>query len=148
VNTASVPERIVEKGLVSDRVVVNALVAKYSDHLPLYQQILILEREAAILISRATMDGWVMRCGELLMPVAVAIGRELLAGSYIQTDETPVPVQMHDGRGKNHQAYLWQYGPARRECDVRLPNGTRSRGSAEIPQQIRRYFTDRRLRGI
>jgi hypothetical protein len=29
---------------------------------------------------------------------------------YIQADETPVPVQMHDGRGKNHQAYLWQYG--------------------------------------
>jgi len=110
VNTASVPERIVEKGLVSDRVLVNTLVAKYSDHLPLYRQSLMLEREAAISISRATMDGWVMRCGELLMPVAAAIGRELLAGGYIQADETPVPVQMHDGRGKNHQAYLWQYG--------------------------------------
>jgi transposase len=30
-------------------------------------------------------------------------------GDYIQADETPVDVQMHDGRGKNHQAYLWQY---------------------------------------
>ena len=36
--------------------------------------------------------------------------RELLAGSYIQADETTVDVQMHDGRGQNHQAYLWQYG--------------------------------------
>jgi hypothetical protein len=36
--------------------------------------------------------------------------RELLRGGYIQADETPVAVQMHDGRGKNHQAYLWQYG--------------------------------------
>src|SRR4051812_30914922 len=71
---------------------------------------MILIREAGIEISRATMDGWVMRCGELLMPVAAAIGRELLSGGYIQADETPVPVQMHDGRGKNHQAYLWQYG--------------------------------------
>jgi transposase len=33
-----------------------------------------------------------------------------LAGSYIQADETPVDVQTHDGRGTNHQAYLWQYG--------------------------------------
>ena len=24
--------------------------------------------------------------------------------------KTPVPVQMRDGRGENHQAYLWQYG--------------------------------------
>jgi hypothetical protein len=33
-----------------------------------------------------------------------------VAGGYIQADETPVPVQMHDKSGKNHQAYLWQYG--------------------------------------
>jgi hypothetical protein len=56
------------------------------------------------------MDGWVMRVGELLIPVAAGIRRELLSGGYIQADETPVPVQMHDGRGKNHQAWLWQYG--------------------------------------
>jgi transposase len=52
----------------------------------------------------------VMRVGELLTPMAGAIGRELLSGTYIQADETPVDVQTHDGRGKNHQAYLWQYG--------------------------------------
>jgi transposase len=28
----------------------------------------------------------------------------------MQADETTVDVQRHDGRGKNHQAYLWQYG--------------------------------------
>jgi transposase len=109
VSTAAVPERIVEKGLVSDAVVVNTLVSKYSDHVPLYRQSAILSRETGIDISRATLDGWVMRSGELLIPVARAIGRELLGGGYIQADETPVPVQMHDGRGKNHQAYLWQY---------------------------------------
>jgi hypothetical protein len=36
--------------------------------------------------------------------------RELVGGSYIQADETTVDVQMHDGKGKNHQGYLWQYG--------------------------------------
>src|ERR1035438_8340823 len=36
--------------------------------------------------------------------------RELLGGSYLQADETTVDVQMHDGSGHNHQAYLWQYG--------------------------------------
>jgi transposase len=34
---------------------------------------------------------------------------ELLVSDYLQADETPVGVQMHDGRGKNHQGYLWQY---------------------------------------
>jgi transposase len=52
----------------------------------------------------------VMRTGELLRPVAMAIGRELLSGNYIQADETPVPVQMSSKQGKHHQAFLWQYG--------------------------------------
>jgi transposase len=110
VQAAPLPARIVDKALVSDRVVIDTLVSKYSDHLPLYRQSAIMERETDIAISRATMDGWLMRVGELLVPVAGAMGRELLRGGYIQADETPVPVQMHDGRGKNHQAYLWQYG--------------------------------------
>ena len=37
------------------------------------------------------------------------MGQELLKRDYIQADETPVDVQMHDGRGKNHQPYVWQY---------------------------------------
>jgi transposase len=106
---APAPLRIIDKGLVSDRVVIDTVIAKYSDHLPLYRQSVTLERETGLEISRATMDGWVMTVGGLLIPVAAVMGRELLGGSYIQADETPVGVQMHDKRGKNHQAYLWQY---------------------------------------
>jgi transposase len=106
---APVPARIIDKSLVSDRVVIDTVVAKYSDHLPLYRQSAILEREAGLEISRATLDGWVMRVGELLVPIVAGMSRELVKGSYIQADETPVDVQMHDRRGQNHQAYLWQY---------------------------------------
>src|SRR5208337_2917593 len=83
-------------------------------HLPLYRQSAILEREAGVEISRATMDGWMMRVGELLIPIAEAMHRDLLGGSYIQADETTVDVQMRGAlwarRGQNYQAYLWQYG--------------------------------------
>jgi transposase len=85
------------------------VVSKYADHVPLYRQSAILERETGIELSRATLDGWVMRVGELLRPISGAMGQELLKGDYIQADETSVGVQMHDGRGKNHLAYLWQY---------------------------------------
>ena len=102
--------RIVEKGLASDAVVIHTVMAKYCDHLPLYRQQAMLEREAGVEISRATLDGWVMRVGELLGPVVAAMRRDLLRASYLQADETTVPVQMHDKRGADHQAYLWQYG--------------------------------------
>jgi len=107
---APAPARIIDKALVSDRVVIDTVVSKYSDHLPLYRQSVILQREAGLELSRATLDGWVMRVGELLTPITAVMGRELIGGTYIQADETPVDVQMHDGRGQNHQAYLWQYG--------------------------------------
>jgi len=110
VAVAPVAARIIDKGLASDRVVIDAVVAKYGDHLPLYRQSAILERETGLAISRATLDGWVMRVGELLVPLVEVMGRELVQGSYLQADETPVDVQMHDRRGRNHEAFLWQYG--------------------------------------
>jgi transposase len=109
VQCAPLPVRIIEKGVASDRVVIDTILSKYADHVPLYRQSAILERETGIELSRATLDGWVMRVGELLRPITAAMGQQLLSGTYIQADETIVGVQMHDGRGKNHQAYLWQY---------------------------------------
>jgi hypothetical protein len=61
-------------------------------------------------IGRATLDGWVMRVGESLAPITQAMRKDLLNAAYLQADETTVPVQMHDRRGSNHEAYLWQYG--------------------------------------
>ncbi len=107
---APLPPRIIKKGLASDHVVIDTVISKYCDHTPLYRQSVMLERETGLELSRATLDGWVMQVGELLLPVVAAMRQELLRGSYLQADETPVAVQMHDGRGKNHQAYLWQYG--------------------------------------
>lgn len=108
--SAPLPPRIVEKCLASDRIVIDTVVSKYCDHQPLYRQSAMLERDTGVELSRATLDGWVLKVGELLIPMVSAMRRELISGSYIQADETPVDVQMHEGRGKNHQAYLWQYG--------------------------------------
>ena len=108
--TREAEPRIVEKGLASDRIVVDTVIAKYCDHLPLYRQAMMLERETGIEIGRATLDGWVIRVGELLEIVREAMRRELLRAGYLQADETTVAVQTRDKKGANHQAYLWQYG--------------------------------------
>src|ERR1700681_2179273 len=108
--SAPLPPRIIEKCLASDQIVIDTVVSKYCDHTPLYRQSAILERDSGLELSRATLDGWVLKVGELLIPMVAAMRKELISGSYIQADETPVDVQMHEGRGKNHQAYLWQYG--------------------------------------
>ena len=69
VKTAPVAPSIIEKSLVSDRIVVDTVIAKYLDHLPLYRQSAMLARDAGVEIHRSTMCGWVMRVGELLVRV-------------------------------------------------------------------------------
>lgn len=110
VKVAPVAERIVPKSILSDGMIVDTIVAKYCDSKPIYRQCTGIKRDAGIDLSRATLDSGVLRAGELLMPIVDYMGREIVAGSYIQADETPVHVQTHDKRGKNHKAFLWQYG--------------------------------------
>jgi hypothetical protein len=91
-------------------VIVDTMVHKYCDSLPLFRQSAILKRDTGIDISCSTMDGWIMQTGGMLQLITRVMRGEVLRDSYIQADETPVDVQMHDKRGKNHKAFLWQYG--------------------------------------
>jgi transposase len=110
VQTAPVPERICPKSVLSDRMIIETLVGKYCASLPLYRQQAIIKRDAGVQIALSTLNDGVLRVGELLMAISAAMKREVLAGTYIQADETPIGVQTHDKRGRNHQAYMWQYG--------------------------------------
>ena len=110
VRTAGAPERIAPKSLLSDCLIIDLVVRKYCDSLPIYRQNVMLSRDGGVDIALSTLGDAVMRVGELLIPMVGVMKRNLLAGSYIQADETPVGVQTHDQRGSNHQAYFWQYG--------------------------------------
>ena len=110
VQTAAGPERILPKSVLSDNVIIDLIVNKYCDAKPLYRQQASIRRDAGLELALSTLDDAVLHAGELIMPIAGAMKRELLAGGYIQADETPVGVQTHDKRGRNHQGYLWQYG--------------------------------------
>src|SRR2546423_2374414 len=69
VTMAPLEERIVEKGLASDNVVIDVVVSKYCDHLPLYRQGATLERAAGLGNGRARMGGWGKRIGGIEGPV-------------------------------------------------------------------------------
>ena len=109
VETAAVPERIAPKSIFSDEVIIDFVVSKYCDALPLYRQRAMFLRDLGIEVALTTIDDAVLRVGELLIPVVDRMKRDLLAGDYIQADETFVGVQTPEKRGQNHKAYFWQY---------------------------------------
>jgi transposase len=73
------PAQMIDKSLATDRVIIDTVVSKYADHLPLYRQSAMLERESGIELGRATLEGWVMRVGELVRPISRLMAAELLA---------------------------------------------------------------------
>lgn len=110
VRTAGAPERIAPKSLLSDHFIIDLVVGKYCESLPIYRQQVMLRRDGGVEMALSTLNDAVMCVGELLIPMVGVMKRDLLAGHYIQADETPVGVQTHEKSGSNHQAYFWQYG--------------------------------------
>jgi transposase len=109
VATAPAPARIAPKSIFADETIIDFIVRKYADALPLYRQRAILMRDLGIDVALTTINDAVLRVGELLIPVIDTMKRDLLAGGYIQADETHVEVQTPDKKGSNHRGYFWQY---------------------------------------
>ncbi len=106
---APVPAQIIDKGIPTAGLLAQVLVAKYSDHLPLYRQERIFGR-AGVQIPRSTLAQWVGICGVQLQPLVDALKREILSHSVLHADETPVEM-LKPGNKKTHRAYLWAYAP-------------------------------------
>ena len=104
-----VPAQIIDKGIPTAGLLAQVLVAKYSDHLPLYRQERIFGR-AGVEIPRSTLAQWVGICGVQLQPLVDALKTKILSHSVVHADETPVEM-LKPGNKKTHRAYLWAYAP-------------------------------------
>jgi transposase len=107
--TAPVPAQIVPKGKLANEFIIEVLAQKYQQHLPIYRQQAVLADNHGIELSRKTLTDAVLAAGSLLQAVVGAQKRELLAGGYIQADETPMPCQTGEKIGRHHRAFLWEY---------------------------------------
>jgi len=104
---ARLPSRPIERGRPGPGLLAHVLVSKYGDHLPLYRQSQIFDREG-IDLDRSTLADWVGRSAGLLEPLADAIGRHVLKGQAIFADDTPLKMQA-PGNGRTRTARIWTY---------------------------------------
>jgi transposase len=121
----------------------HVLVSKYADHLPLYRQSQIFDREGLDL-DRSTLADWVGKSTALLEPLADAIGRHVLTAEAIFADDTPISM-LAPGTGKTQTARLWTYARDERRANVRHwseDNG--ERGCTAPPAAWYRFSGDRK----
>ena len=104
---APAPSRPIDRGLAGPGLLAHVLVAKYADHLPLYRQAEIYEREG-IELDRSTLADWVGGASRTLQPLVEALKKYVLNAEKLHGDDVPVPV-LEPGNGKTKTGRLWTY---------------------------------------
>lgn len=95
--------------LASPSTVAHVMYQKYMQGIPLYRQEKDWER-MGIMLSRATMANWVIRCAEdYLLPVTDYLRRKLLVRDIVHVDETPLQVLKEEGKKPQSKSYMWLY---------------------------------------
>ncbi len=95
-----------ERSIAAPGLLAQIIVAKYCDHLPLYRQEQIYATRHGIAIPRQSMARWLGLAADWLRPVYEHIHTGVMAGGYVQVDETPVEY-LSPGNGETKQGYLW-----------------------------------------
>ncbi len=95
-----------ERSIAAPVLLAQIIVAKYCDHLPLYRQEQIYATRHDIAIPRQSMARWLGLAADWLRPIYEHIHTGVMAGGYVQIDETPVEY-LSPGNGQTKQGYLW-----------------------------------------
>ena len=106
VMTAPLPPQPIPKSNASPSLLAYIVIAKFCDGLPLYRLEKMFPRIGVVLL-RATMAYWMIRCGDLIEPLIAKMHAAQMAHDIIQMDETTVQVLKEKGRAPQSQSYMW-----------------------------------------
>jgi transposase len=104
----TLPLMPIHKGNADASIIAFILTGKFVDHLPYYRQVQMFKREG-VTIAESTMIGWVRAACKMLEPLYDLHKKQFLTSTYIQGDETPIPVQSQEKAGSTHKGYFWVY---------------------------------------
>jgi hypothetical protein len=105
--TASMPDHPIDKCKADIGLLSQIIVSKFADHLPLYRQDGIFEREG-VQIPRGTQTSWIMQIYEAIRPLGDELKKAVLESDVLFTDDSIMPLQMK-GNGKVKKGRLWVY---------------------------------------
>jgi transposase len=103
------PARPIEKGNAGPGFMARVLVDKYVYHMPLDRQRRKFATEYRVEIAESTLCDIVRHSGFWIEPLYRLHMQDVFTATYLQADETPMPVLVKDRKGKTHTGYFWVY---------------------------------------
>lgn len=95
-----------DQSLASPGLLAHIIVSKYCDHLPLYRQEQIYQSRHGIELPRQSMARWMGMVADWLKPIYERIHTGVMAGGYVETDETKIEY-LDPGNGQTKHGYFW-----------------------------------------
>ncbi|MCP3892992.1 MAG: IS66 family transposase [Desulfobulbaceae bacterium] len=111
IRIAPMPDRVIDRGIPSARLLAYILICKFVDHLPYYRQIQIFKR-IGLSIKSNTINGWIAKTCTLIKPLYDAFCKYIFSQNYLEADESTVKVlrvKKNGKKGKAHTGYYWVY---------------------------------------
>lgn len=119
---APAPDQVLPKAIAGAGLLTQLVVAKYIDHLPLYRQQKMFQRDYDWNIPSSTLGDWFAATCTLLEPLYEALRKRVLDTDYLQGDESRITV-LEQGKDKSknkshrfpvkqrkvHLGYMWVF---------------------------------------
>ena len=105
---ATKPPQIIPKGIATPSLLAQIITAKFCDHLPLYRQAQIFNRQG-INLSRQTMCDWVLKVSKAVVPLVNLLQEKILEYDVAFADETTLQVLNEPGRKAQTKSYMWSF---------------------------------------
>lgn len=105
---APLPPQVYPQSGLGTSVIAHAAVAKYCDHLPLYRQERIAEREG-VNLPRQKLWRAIEVAAHLLLTIEQQLWEQMLARNYLQIDETHFRYNDPEQRGKTREGRFWVF---------------------------------------
>ena len=103
---AALPPNLQERCIAAPGLLAQIIVSKYCDHLPLYRQQSIFRNRYRVYLPRQSMARWMGLAADWLRPIYEEIRTGVMAGGYLQIDETPIRY-LSPGYGQTKLGYFW-----------------------------------------
>jgi len=137
---AELPARVIDKGIPGPGLLSQIICDKFVTHLPFYRQSQRYE-QLGMKIAASTLDGWFEAACLLLEPLYEALSRQVLSATYLQVDETPIPVLDKQKKGQTHRGYHWvYYSPEKKLVLFDYQPGRGREGPAKLLKDYKGYL--------
>jgi len=130
---ASIPPRLIPRGIVDESLIVHIIEEKFMFHTPVHRLVKKYQQAGVKFVGAKNMHNWIHRSAEALMPLYYLLEKDLLSSPYLQADESTLKVLSSDKKGASHTGYMWLvHNPENRTTLFRYDHSRQHRVAHEL----------------